>query len=86
VELVRPKGQLLHRRGQLVGGGIDGPCRQRERPLYEADGGHGMLFTAPDGTLYLAIHTPNATPDERPIFVEIAETDDGLIATENVIR
>ncbi len=66
-------------------GTIDGPWRQRPRPLYEADGGHGMLFTGPDGTLYLAIHTPNATPDERPIFVALKETDDGLVATDRVL-
>jgi len=81
-----PEGNYCIGEATSVGGGIDGPWRQRERPLYEADGGHGMLFTAPDGTLYLAIHTPNASPDERPIFVEITETDDGLVATQTIVR
>lgn len=68
-----------------LSGTIAGPWRQAERPLYEADGGHGMLFTAPDGTLHLAIHTPNATPDERPVFVAVEETDEGLVATGPVV-
>ena len=80
-----PEGNYCIGEAVSASGTIEGPWRQRERPLYEADGGHGMLFTAPDDTLYLAIHTPNATPDERPIFVELAQTDDGLLATGNVI-
>ena len=66
-------------------GGVLGPWRQSQRPLYEADGGHGMLFRSPSDQLYLAIHTPNASPDERPIFVALAETPDGLVTTGTVI-
>jgi beta-xylosidase len=51
-----------------------GPWVQEEQALYAADGGHGMLFHGLDGKLYLAIHTPNKTPDERAIFVELVET------------
>jgi hypothetical protein len=54
-------------------GMVRGPWRQSEEPLYAADGGHGMVFRALTGQLYLAIHTPNKTPDERPLFVEVAE-------------
>ncbi|MDR1149139.1 MAG: glycoside hydrolase family 43 protein [Spirochaetaceae bacterium] len=54
-------------------GTIRGPWRQSRQPLYAADGGHGMVFRALSGRLYLAIHTPNKTPDERPIFVELVE-------------
>lgn len=65
--------------------GITGPWRQSARPLYLADGGHGMLFSGPDGTRYLAIHTPNQTPDERPILIGVTEGSDGLVATGPVI-
>jgi hypothetical protein len=54
-------------------GTIRGPWRQSRQPLYSADGGHGMVFRALSGRLYLVIHTPNKTPDERPIFVELVE-------------
>ena len=67
-------------------GDLAGPWTQRDRPLYEADGGHGMLFSAPDDTCYLAIHTPNQTPHERAIFVEIVETADGLAVGEQILR
>jgi hypothetical protein len=80
-----PEGNYCIGEATSASGTVEGPWHQRERPLYEADGGHGMLFRSPDGTLYLAIHTPNATPDERPIFVEIDETPQGLVATGTVI-
>lgn len=66
-------------------GTLDGPWTQRDEPVFQADGGHGMLFRDPSGALRLAIHTPNATPDERAIFVRIEETDAGLVATDDVI-
>jgi hypothetical protein len=55
-----------------------GPWRQSAEPLYTADGGHGMVFRAISGGLYLAIHTPNKTPDERPVFLEVSEEGDTL--------
>jgi hypothetical protein len=58
-----------------VSGDILGPWTQEEKALYAADGGHGMLFHGLDDKLYLAIHTPNKTPNERAIFVELVETD-----------
>lgn len=59
-------------------GTLRGPWLQSAEPLYAADGGHGMVFRATTGQLYLAIHTPNKTPDERPLFVEVAE-EGGLL-------
>ncbi|MDR0388155.1 MAG: glycoside hydrolase family 43 protein [Treponema sp.] len=57
---------------------IRGPWKQRGEPLYAADGGHGMLFRSVEGTLYLTVHSPNKTPDERPIFIEMIE-EDGMV-------
>lgn len=56
-------------------GGVLGPWTHRPEPLYRSDGGHGMVFRTLDGRLSLAIHTPNRTPDERPLFLEIEEQD-----------
>ena len=56
-------------------GDIRGPWLQRTEPLYTRDGGHGMLFKTLDGALRLAIHTPNDHPNERPIFLPVAERD-----------
>jgi GH43 family beta-xylosidase len=60
-------------------GALRGPWAQSPRPLYAADGGHGMLFRAKDGTLYLAIHSPNTTPLERPLFLEAAEKNGEIV-------
>jgi hypothetical protein len=49
--------------------------------LYSADGGHGMIFHSKEEVLYLAIHTPNKTPLERPLFVALAEKE-GTITTQ----
>ena len=67
-------------------GTIDGPWIQSDEPLFSGDGGHGMVFTAPDGELYLAIHTPNGTPNERAIFVRLEWRDETLKTTGETIR
>ncbi|MFP4510831.1 MAG: glycoside hydrolase family 43 protein [Spirochaetaceae bacterium] len=53
--------------------GVTGPWTHEETPLYQNDGGHGMVFRDFSGTLYLAIHTPNRTPHERAIFLPLEE-------------
>jgi beta-xylosidase len=60
-------------------GSILGPWRQNEKALFSGDGGHGMVFKGIDSILRLAIHMPNHTPDERPIFLPVLETADGLV-------
>ncbi len=68
-------------------GGVLGPWTQAEQPLFTADGGHGMLFDGPGGARYLAVHSPNATPHERAIFVAVREDGDGALhATGDVVR
>ena len=66
-------------------GDLGGPWTQSDRPLFESDGGHGMVFSTAEGDLYLAIHTPNKTPCERPIFVGLHETDEGLWTNGTII-
>ncbi len=57
---------------------VEGPWTQFSEPLWGKDGGHGMVFKAFDGRLFLTLHKPNRTPYERPCFAEILETDEGL--------
>ena len=59
-------------------GTLDGPWSHDEEPLYADDGGHGMLFRRFDGQLVFTCHTPNRTPDERPIFLPV-EDDNGTL-------
>ena len=60
-------------------GTVLGPWYQDAKPLWTADGGHGMLFRTFDGALRLALHTPNDTPNERAVFVPIEEVDGRLV-------
>jgi len=59
-------------------GDVTGPWQQAAEPLWAKDGGHGMIFRAFDGRLFLTLHTPNKTPHERAIFLEIEETKDTI--------
>ena len=58
-------------------GEIDGTFTQVELLLMD-DGGHGMVFRALDGQLYLTLHSPNAHLEERPFFHPITERDGRL--------
>ncbi len=59
-------------------GGIAGPWVHVAEPLYEADGGHCMVFKTFEGELRLAFHRPNPNPQERPQFVALRENGGGL--------
>ncbi|MBP3637547.1 MAG: family 43 glycosylhydrolase [Clostridia bacterium] len=59
-------------------GEIDGHFTQVE-PLFMDDGGHGMVFRALDGQLYLTLHSPNAHLEERPFFHPIEDTGSRLV-------
>ncbi len=63
-------------------GRITGPWRHAPQPLFARDGGHGMLFRAYDGQLYLALHRPNNRPYERPCLLPVTETPDGFALLE----
>ena len=68
-------------------GRIDGVWRQQPGALFtktkrHADGGHGMLFTAPDGTLMLSLHSPNFATDDDPttaLLVPVKDVGSTLI-------
>jgi beta-xylosidase len=59
-------------------GEIAGPWVQLEQPLWQEDGGHGMIFRAFDGQLYMTLHQPNQTPLERARLIKIEDRGDSL--------
>ena len=59
-------------------GTVAGPWRQETVPLWAEDGGHGMIFRAFDGRLFVTFHKPNNSPDERAVFIEIEETETSI--------
>ncbi|MBM4164750.1 MAG: glycoside hydrolase [Lentisphaerae bacterium] len=63
-------------------GSILGPWRQSEKAIFVKDGGHGMLFRDFNGRLWMTLHRPNNTPNERPMWVEVIERDEGLVVGE----
>lgn len=58
--------------------GIRGPWVQDPQPLFGENGGHGMIFPGTDGRLLFSMHSPNRTPLERPVFLELEERDGKL--------
>ena len=69
-------------------GRVDGKWTQDEKLLYskhmtdEFDGGHGMIFTTPEGKTYLSIHSPNdvgLSRKETPVFIAIREQNGTLV-------
>lgn len=62
-------------------GRVTGTWLQQEEALFEDDGGHGMLFRSLEGRLMLTIHSPNRTPNERPVFLQVEERNGQLIMT-----
>lgn len=59
-------------------GEIDGRFVQR-KPLFEKDGGHGMLFKDLKGQWFLTLHSPNEYLCERPHFFPVREENGQLI-------
>lgn len=67
-------------------GTIAGPWEQDAEPIWGQNGGHGMVFQAFDGRLYLTLHTPNDTPNERPIFIELEDTGHSIrVKNERIV-
>lgn len=67
-------------------GDILGKWTVDTEPLFAKDGGHGMVFTDLKGVMRLAIHKPNNTPNERPIFLPVRETETGIRLIEEAVQ
>jgi len=63
-------------------GEITGPWRHMPRPVVDCDGGHGMVFRDFSGALFLTYHSPNKTPEERPVFRRVVERDGTLLVVD----
>ena len=59
-------------------GKVIGPWRQQKEPLFEKDGGHGMIFKTFEGDLRLVLHSPNGGGLERAHLFEIEDCGDTL--------
>ena len=68
--------------GTAYADSILGEWHHCDKILREGDSGHGMIFKKLDGELCLTVHSPNKTPNERPIFLKVYEEDGALISKE----
>ena len=62
-------------------GNLEGPWTQVPTPIFEKDGGHGMLFQTFAGQWMLTLHQSNKNPNERPRLFRVEEKTDGLTLT-----
>ncbi len=58
-------------------GRVEGPWRHIKTPLFEKNGGHGMLFQSFDGKKYFVMHQPDTRPEERARLFEIEKIPGG---------
>ena len=59
-------------------GKVIGPWRQQKEPLFDKNGGHGMIFKTFEGKLCLVLHSPNGGGLERAHLFEIEDCGDTL--------
>ena len=60
-------------------GKITGPWIQQSEPLFDKNGGHGMIFRSFDGKLYITFHQPNSPAGlERAKLFELEDTGETL--------
>ena len=74
---VGQKGAYLVILSESASGRLAGPWG-KHRVIFDTDGGHGMIFRRLDGSLAFALHSPNATSQERPKFLDVVDTGDTL--------
>ena len=63
-------------------GKLAGPWVHEEKPIFEANGGHGMLFRTFDGKLMISFHWVNpleTRASRRPAFLEMDDSGDRLV-------
>ncbi|MBD8070736.1 glycoside hydrolase family 43 protein [Bacillus sp. PS06] len=62
-------------------GKLTGPWEHDSETIYQDNGGHGMLFHTFEDSLMLTLHSPNKTPEERPIIIPVKEENGKIIVS-----
>jgi arabinan endo-1,5-alpha-L-arabinosidase len=72
-----------HAHGYVLGvaisdsGKLAGPWRQEDRPIFQDNGGHGMIFHTFAGQLMLVLHAPDGH-QPHPLLFELEDTGETL--------
>ena len=61
-----------------VSDNIRGPWKHIEKPLFDDNGGHAMIFTDFDGTEKMCLHHPEKPQLERAEIITLVECDEGF--------
>ena len=70
----QPEGAYAIGVAESKNGKIEGPWSHRPGPIFQQNGGHGMIFEDFEGRKLLGLHAPNSNP-ERAKFFEIMDPD-----------
>ena len=60
-------------------GELAGPWKHPKKPIYDDNGGHGMLFHTFDGELLLILHQPNSGAPPVPTIMEVVDQNGVLV-------
>ena len=63
---------------ESTSGSVKGPWIHQTKRLFEADGGHGMIFKTFDDQLVISLHQPNTSPNERMQLYKVKDMGDHL--------
>ena len=67
-------------------GKVTGPWKQQTTPLFNKNGGHGMIFKSFDNKLYITFHGPNNPGGaERAHIYELDDTGDTLVLKKELL-
>ncbi|MCJ7447678.1 MAG: glycoside hydrolase family 43 protein [Bacteroidales bacterium] len=64
-------------------GKLAGPWTQQDKPLYNQNGGHGMVFKSFDGKIMMILHSPNDR-ESRPRIFEMEDTGNTLVVVKEL--
>ena len=64
---------------ESTSGRVKGPWIHQLDRIFEADGGHGMIFETIEGQLVISLHQPNSSPNERMQLYKIKDKGDRLV-------
>jgi hypothetical protein len=70
---------------ESVTGKVAGPWKQHPAPLFNQNGGHGMIFRTFDGRLNIVFHQPNSPGGaERAHIFELEDTGEMLVVKREI--
>jgi beta-xylosidase len=82
----------LSKEGYAIGiaestsGKVVGPWKQHPEPLFNQNGGHGMIFKTLEGKLCIVFHQPETIGSERARIFEVEDTGDTLILKQEITK